>query len=136
MCINLLMSTRIFIRILMVSFIYQHMELLSIIKIPVLITVFLITVYEWDISAPEWIAATNYHDAIPRKQQPAENFWFVSSDIITYGTVYGYMVYSRNGRLPINYIKELRSEEREWYTRSYIVNIIKHLDGWYELRRK
>lgn len=92
--------------------------------------------YEWYISAPEWIAATNYHDAIPRKQQPAENFWFVSSDIITYGTVYGYMVYSRNGRLPINYIKELRSEEREWYTRSYIVNIIKHLDGWYELRRK
>ena len=92
--------------------------------------------YTWYITDPAWSKAIDYYDAIPRKQWATEQYWFVSSDIITCGTVYGYMVYSRNGKLPINYIKELRSEEREWYTRSYIVNIIKHLDGWYELRRK
>lgn len=45
------------------------------------------------------------------------------------------MVYSRNGRLPINYIKELRSDKRE-ESEVYIVNVIKHLDGWYELQEK
>lgn len=92
--------------------------------------------YDWEISDPKW-PSINYWDAFPNDMRATEPAWNVFPDVITYtGWRYCMLVYSRSGRLPSEFIRDIRNANRYWRTPDDVINIIKHTGGWYELHTK
>lgn len=93
--------------------------------------------YDWEISDPKW-PSINYWDAYPTNKYATEPRWHVFPDVITHTgwMLDSMLVYSRSGRLPSEFIRDIRSANRCWRTPDDVINIIKHTGGWYELHTK